>query len=377
MNDRSLRDVVIGLGGQNGGVPRETRFDITAASEVMAILGLATSEADLCERLGRIVVGQNGAREDVTAKDLGAATAMTALLRDALMPNLAQTREGTPALVHGGPFANIAHGCSSVLATRLGMAYADVVVTEAGFGFDLGGEKFFDIKCRAAGLWPNAVVLVTTVRALASHGGGSVAEGLSNLDHHLESVRRFGVSPVVAINVFPDDTEAELREVIDHCAAQGVACAPSRGFANGGAGAAPLAEAVKAALGERGEPKYLYPLEASYRDKIEAVARGVYGAEGVVLDPAAARALERLEERGLRLPICVAKTPLSISDDPSKTGRPRGFTITVREARLSAGAGFVVLLTGDVMTMPGLPKVPAAAGVRIVGGKILGLMQNE
>ncbi len=377
MNDRALRDVVVGLGGPNGGVPRESRFDITAASEVMAILGLATSEDDLALRLGRIVVGQRADRSRVTAKDLGAATAMTALLRDALMPNLVQTREGTPALVHGGPFANIAHGCSSVLATRLGMAYADVVVTEAGFGFDLGGEKFLDIKCRAAGLWPDAVVLVTTLRALASHGAGSIADGLANLDHHVESVRRFGLSPVVAINVFPDDAEADLSLVAAHAERHGVPCAPCRGFAEGGAGSTLLARAVKAAVGERGAPRFLYPLEARYRDKIEAVARGVYGAERVVIEPDAARVLDRLEQDDLRLPICIAKTPLSIGDDPALIGRPRGHAITVREARLSAGAGFVVLLTGEVMTMPGLPKTPAAANVRIVGGKVLGLMQGD
>ncbi|MCB9597835.1 MAG: formate--tetrahydrofolate ligase [Sandaracinaceae bacterium] len=377
MNDRALRGVLVGLGGMNGGVPRETRFDITAASEVMAIMGLATSRENLRERLGKIVVGQNAKREPVTAKDLGADSAMTALLLDALSPNLAQTREGTPALVHGGPFANIAHGCSSILATRMGMAHADIVVTEAGFGFDLGGEKFLDIKCRAAGLWPHAIVLVATVRALAAHGDGSLVEGLANLDHHLESVRRFGVTPVVAINVFPDDSAEDLATVVEHCAAQGVACAPSRGFSDGGPGAAELATVVRDALGEATEPRFLYPLEASYQDKIEAVARGIYGADRVVIDPGAARVLSRLEQDGVRLPICVAKTPLSISDDPSLVNRPRGFAITVREARLSAGAGFVILLTGDVMTMPGLPKVPAAANVRIVDGRIVGLMQNE
>ncbi|MBX3270545.1 MAG: formate--tetrahydrofolate ligase [Sandaracinaceae bacterium] len=378
MNDRALRQVVVGLGGVNGGVPRETRFDITAASEVMAILGLASSMEDLTQRLGRIVVGHDRARAPVTAKDLGADVAMAALLKDALAPNLAQTREGTPALVHGGPFANIAHGCSSVLATRLGLAYADFVVTEAGFGFDLGGEKFFDIKCRAAGLWPDAVVLVVTARALASHGAGELAAGLANLDHHLESVRRFGVTPLVAINVFPDDSSADLSAIKRHCEAQGVACAQCRGFADGGEGARELASLARdAARAGGGEPRFLYELEASYADKIEAVARGVYGADGVVVEAAAARVLDRLEASGVRLPICVAKTPLSISDDPSRVGRPRGFTITVREARLSAGAGFVVLLTGDVMTMPGLPKVPAARGVRLVDGRIVGLMQNE
>jgi len=376
MNDRSLRQVMVGLGGRNGGVPRESRFDITAASEVMAILGLASSEEDLRARLARIVVGTAAKRRPVTADDLDAATAMTALLRDALRPNLAQTTEGTPAIVHGGPFANIAHGCSTVLGTRLGLSHADVVVTEAGFGFDLGGEKFFDIKCRAAGLWPNVVVLVSTVRAIEHHGGGDLAEGMANLEHHLDSVKRFGVPAVVAINVFPDDTEEKLAAIVKRCAERGVPAAPSRAFAEGGQGATELAEKVRDALAPT-EPNLLYDVEASYREKIEAVATTVYGAASVHLDPGAERALKRLEKAGVNLPICVAKTPLSLSDDPKKIGRPRGFEITVREARLSAGAGFVVLLTGDVMTMPGLPREPAAKNVRIVDGRVTGLMQND
>jgi len=376
MNDRALRQVTIGLGGRTGGVPRETSFDITAASEVMAILGMATSEEDLHERLSRIVVGTAPKRVPVTAGDLGAAGAMTAVLKDALKPNLVQTREGTPALVHGGPFANIAHGCSSILATRMGMEHADIVVTEAGFGFDLGGEKFLDIKCRAAGVFPNAIVLVATVRALKSHGRGSLTDGLANLDHHLATIRRFGAPAVVAINVFPDDTAEEIATVVAHCAAQDVVCAPSRGYADGGAGATQLAEAVRDSLTET-EPTFLYETEASYREKIEAVATTVYGAASVAIAPAAARTLKRLEKRGVRLPICIAKTPLSISDDPKLIGRPEGFEVTVREARLSAGAGFVVLLTGDVMTMPGLPREPSAKNVRIVDGKVIGLMQNE
>ncbi len=376
MNDRALRQVTIGLGGRNGGVPRETSFDITAASEVMAIIGLATSEEDLHARLARIVVGTAKKRVPVTAGDLGAAAAMTALLKDALLPNLVQTREGTPALVHGGPFANIAHGCSSILATRMGMDHADIVITEAGFGFDLGGEKFLDIKCRAAGIWPNAIVLVATVRALRSHGRGSLEDGLANLDHHLEAIRRFGVPPVVAINVFPDDESEDLAAIEAHCTAQDVMCAPSRGYAEGGAGATQLAEVVRDALVET-QPSFLYPVEASYRDKIEAVATKVYGAGSVAIAPGAKRSLDRLEKQGIRLPICIAKTPLSISDDPKLIGRPTGFEVNVREARLSAGAGFVVLLTGDVMTMPGLPREPSAKNVRIVDGQVIGLMQNE
>ena len=376
MNDRALRNVTIGLGGRSGGVPRETSFDITAASEVMAIMGMATSRENLRERLARIVVGNAPKRRPVTAGDLGAADAMAALLKDAIVPNLVQTRGGTPALVHGGPFANIAHGCSSILATRMGMRYADIVVTEAGFGFDLGGEKFLDIKCREAGIWPQAIVLVATVRAIKNHGDGELEKGLANLDHHLDAVRRFGVAPVVAINVFPDDTEEELALVAAHCASQGVASAPSRGYALGAEGGTQLAAVVREALTQTA-PKFLYETEASYREKVEAVAKNVYGASSVAIEPAAARTLSRLEKRGVRLPICVAKTPLSISDDAKLIGRPTGFEITVREARLSAGAGFVVLLTGDVMTMPGLPRVPSAQNVRVIDGRVTGLMQNE
>ncbi|HJK92588.1 MAG TPA: formate--tetrahydrofolate ligase, partial [Polyangiaceae bacterium LLY-WYZ-15_(1-7)] len=338
--------------------------------------------------LGRIVVGRTAKREPVTAADLGAAGAMTALLRDALMPNLAQTAEGTPAIVHGGPFANIAHGCSSVLGTRLAQSHADVVVTEAGFGFDLGGEKFLDIKCRSAGLEPALVVLVATCRALEAHGGAEDLEapnlpaleaGLANLDHHLDAVAAYGLKPVVAVNVFPHDTEEELQRLLDHCAARGVPAAPCRGFAEGGEGALEIADVVRDALAEA-EPKapaYAYAMDASYAEKIDALAKRVYGADGVDLAPVAKRTLARLEKEGLRLPVCVAKTPLSISDDAKKIGRPRGFRMTVREARLSAGAGFVVLLLGDVMTMPGLPREPSARHVRVEGGRIRGLMQGD
>ncbi len=376
MNDRALRHILVGLGGRNGGVPRETRFDITAASEVMAIVGMATSEADLQERLARIVVGRARKRVPVTAADLNAAGAMTALLRNAIKPNLVQTREGTPALVHGGPFANIAHGCSSILATRVGMQYSDVVVTEAGFGFDLGGEKFLDIKCRAAGIWPNVIVLVATVRAIRSHGDGDLAAGLANLDHHLDAVAQFGVPAVVAVNAFPDDTEQDLAFVAAHCKARGVDAVPSHVFSRGGEGGIAMAEAVRSALSDT-TAKYTYDVEDSYEDKVAAVATKIYGAAGVAIEPKAKRALSRLEDEGVTLPICVAKTPLSISDDPKKIGRPRDFEITVREVRLSAGAGFVVLLTGDVMTMPGLSRVPSANNVKVVDGRVTGLMQNE
>lgn len=376
MNDRALRSVVVGLGGRSGGVPRESGFDITAASEVMAVLGLASDEDDLRRRLARIVVGEASGRRPVTAGDLGADGAMCALLLDALRPNLVQTREGTPALVHGGPFANIAHGCSSVLATRIGLGHAEVVVTEAGFGFDLGGEKFLDIKCRSAGLWPNAVVLVATVRALKHHGDGDLRKGLANLDHHLACVAGRGLPAVVAVNVFPEDTPEELDAVLRHCRSRGVAAAPCRAFGEGSQGAVELGELVRDALIEA-RPNFPYELEMSYRAKIEAVARTFYGAEEVHIEPPAARALRRLEDAGVRLPICVAKTPLSLSDDPKLVGRPRGFAVTVRQARLSAGAGFVVLLLGDVMTMPGLPRDPAARHVRIEGGVVRGLMQND
>lgn len=377
MNDRALRQINIGLGGRNGGLPRESAFDITAASEVMAILGLATSEENLRERLGRIVVGRTAKNEPITADDLGAAAAMSVLLKDALKPNIAQTREGTPAIVHGGPFANIAHGCSSILGTKLGLSHADIVVTEAGFGFDLGGEKFFDIKCREAGIWPNAVTLVATVRALKLHGDGDLEAGIANLEHHLDSVASFGVPIVVGINLFPDDTADEIEMIKKRCAAKGVKAVASAAFAEGGAGATELAEAVRDALSDDVEPKYLYDLDMSYKKKLTRVAKAIYGAASVNIEPAARKVLRRLEKDGINLPICVAKTPLSISDNPKLIGRPSGFAITVREARLSAGAGFVVCLLGDVMTMPGLPREPSAKNVRVENGRIYGLMQND
>jgi formate--tetrahydrofolate ligase len=394
MNDRALRDVVIGLGGHSGGVPRETRFDITAASEVMAILCLADSRADLRARLARIVVGRGVGGKPVTAEAIGAADAMAALLCDALSPNLVQTLEGGPALVHGGPFGNIAHGCSSLLATRLAMHQADDVVTEAGFGFSLGGEKFLDIKCRTGGFWPRCVVLVATLRALKVHGGvpadraaaedgAALDRGLEHLAHHLGSIHAFGLVPVVALNVFGADAEAELNRVEAFCTERGVPAARTTGFASGGAGAEALAAEVGRILDATDAspptPRFLYGLEETYEQKLRAVARTVYGADDVALRPSAAAALARFADSGhAHLPVCVAKTHLSLSDDPKRVGRPRGFTVTVRDVRLSAGAGFVVALLGDILTMPGLPREPAALRIRVDDdGRIRGLMQGE
>ncbi len=393
MNDRALRSVMVGMGGRNGGVPRATGFDITAASEVMAILCLATSHEDLRKRLGRIVVGRTYDQRPITAADVGADAAMTALLKDALLPNLVQTAEGGPAFVHGGPFANIAHGCSSIVATRLAQHVADVVVTEGGFGFDLGGEKFLDIKCRTAGIWPDATVVVATLRALKFHGGvdaknagapnrEALERGITNLERHLESVRYFGLRAVVAINAFDNDPEDELTVVRRRCEELGVPVELSRGFTLGGEGTIDLARTVAAVLADASQasaPKFCYALEQSYAAKLEAIARNVYGADGVDLDPVARDDLDAIVKDGFAgLPICMAKTHLSLSDDPKRQGRPSGFRVTVRSARLSAGAGFVVALLGDIMTMPGLPKVPAARAVRVdADGQIRGLMQNE
>ncbi len=388
MNDRSLRKVLVGLGGD--GVPRESRFDITAASEVMAILCLASSQADLQERLGRIVIGRRTDGTVVTAGDLGAAPAMTALLRDALLPNLVQTAEGGPAIVHGGPFANIAHGCSSVIGTKMAMRHADWVVTEAGFGFDLGAEKFLDIKCRAAGIWPSAVVIVATLRALKNHGGAAVgkagepdrdalAKGIGNLARHLETAAAIGLPAVVAINQFGNDPEDELALLETWCAGAGVRVARCTGFAEGGAGSEALADAVMAAASTPQTARYVYDVTAPYTDKIRAIAHRVYGADDVLFVGAAEKQLARFEKEGYGgLPVCVAKTQYSLSDDPKKVGRPSGFTMTVREVRLSAGAGFVVALLGEMMTMPGLPREPAAYRVEIgADGKVTGLMQGE
>lgn len=394
MNDRALRDVVIGLGGKTGGVPRQTRFDITAASEVMAVFGLSESLGDLEKRLGRIVVGRDATGAPVRARDLGAEAAMTALLKDALMPNLVQTREGGPALVHGGPFANIAHGCSSVVATRLALAHADEVLTEGGFGFDLGGEKFLDIKCRQTGLWPRAVVLVATLRALKFQGGvplGGVGalnrEGLErgfvHLAHHLRSIRAFGVPALVSLNRFPGDDDDEIRALAKFCEGEGAAFAAHDGFGKGGEGALDFADTLLALLDSTGrapsEPSFSYALADSPVAKMEAVARRVYGASGVVLTKAAEKQLaDAVALGGGELPVCFAKTHLSLSDDATAVGPPQARPITVREVRLAAGAGFLVALTGELVTMPGLPKDPASARVVVhPDGRITGLMQGE
>ncbi|HVY48061.1 MAG TPA: formate--tetrahydrofolate ligase [Minicystis sp.] len=394
MNDRALRNVVVGLGRKVDGVPRQDRFDITAASEIMAIVALASGPEDLEARLSRVVVGASLSGAPITAGDVGAAGAMTALLRDALKPNLVQTAEGGPALVHAGPFGNIAHGCNSVLATRLGIASADFCITEAGFGFDLGGEKFLDIKCRDMGIWPRTLVLVATLRALKMHGGAPVKSagepnadalerGLEHLEKHLETAAFFGLPVVVAINVFPTDVEAELKLVGDATTKRGVRTARCEGFSKGGEGALELAAAVAETAvktdGNPPKPRFVYELEDPIKDKIGKVARTVYGAKDVAFTPAAEHNLKRIEELGgSKLPICMAKTQLSLSDDPALYGRPRDFTVTVREVRLSAGAGFAVPLTGEMMTMPGLPREPAALRVRLMpDGKIRGLMQND
>lgn len=393
MNDRALRHVVVAMGRGNGPL-RETAFDITAASEVMAILCLATSVKDLEARLGRIVVGTTLAGKPVRASDLGASAAMTALLLDALMPNLVQTREGTPAVVHGGPFANIAHGCNSVLATRLALAYGQDVITEAGFGFDLGAEKFLDIKCRVGGMWPHGVVLVATHRALKMHGGVPVSKaaepnaaaltrGLEHLEKHLETLRFYGLPAVVAVNGFPNDTDEEQAVLKDFAARNGVAVARHEGFAKGGEGALELADAVCSMLdrsdAQRPVAKYTYELGDPPAEKIRKIARTVYGADDVVFTASALKDLDAVAALGgAELPVCMAKTHLSLTDDSTRPGRPWGFNITVKEVRLSAGAGFVVALTGEIMTMPGLPKVPAAARVVVHDdGRVTGLMQGE
>jgi formate--tetrahydrofolate ligase len=384
MNDRFLRRIVIGLGGKANGYPREDGFDITAASEVMAVLCLCRGIADLKERLGRIIVGSDSKGTAVRAEQLGATGAMAALLADALLPNLVQTTEGGPALVHGGPFGNIAHGCNSVIATRFAAAASDYVVTEAGFGFDLGAEKFFDIHCRAADVWPRAVVLVATARALRAHGGertgtplpGSLERGLSNLEQHLSSARAYGFEPVVAINCFHDDVETDLQAIEAWCRSRSVAVARSTGFADGGAGTEHLADLViTAAKAPASRPRYLYALEESPEKKIETIARVLYGAASVAFTPEAKKGLERIRTLGCaNLPVCMAKTHLSLSDDPTAIGRPQGFTLTVREMRLSTGAGYLLALTGEMVTMPGLPRLPAASNIDLSDdGEILGV----
>lgn len=387
MNDRELRNIVVGLGGKAHGVPRQDGFDITVASEVMAILCLASSLHDLKERLAKIIVAYDYNGNPVTAGQIKAQGAMAALLKDAVKPNLVQTLENVPAIIHGGPFANIAHGCNSVMATQTGLKLADYTITEAGFGADLGAEKFFDIKCRYAGLKPDAAVIVATVRALKMHGGvpktdlktpnvEAVKKGLVNLEKHIENVKKFGVPCVVAINIFAQDTAEELEAVREHCAKHGVNVALSDVFAKGGEGGIDLAKEV-IALADSGESKFapIYPLDMSLKGKIETIAKKIYGADGVNYTKEADKALKEFEELGYgNLPICMAKTQYSFSDDPALLGRPSGFKITIRNCRIAAGAGFIVVLTGDVMTMPGLPKVPAAEKIDVTDdGVISGL----
>ncbi len=378
MNDRELRNIVVGLGGKAHGVPRQDGFDITVASEVMAILCLADSLHDLKERLSRIIVAYDYNGNPVTAGQLKAHGAMAALLKDAVKPNLVQTLENVPAIIHGGPFANIAHGCNSVMATKTCMKLADYTITEAGFGADLGAEKFFDIKCRYAGLKPDAVVIVATVRALKMHGGvpksdlqtpnvEAVKNGLCNLEKHIENVKKFGVPAVVAINIFAQDTKEELEAVREHCARHGVNVALSDVFARGGEGGTELAQEVIAlADSGRADFKPIYELEAPLKDKIETIAREIYGADGVNYSKEADKALQEFTKLGYdKLPVCMAKTQYSFSDDPALLGRPSGFKITIKNCRIAAGAGFIVVLTGDIMTMPGLPRVPAAEKIDV------------
>ena len=387
MNDRALRKIIIGLGGRTEGVPRENGYDITVASEVMAILCLASDLMDLKERFGKIVVAYTYDGKPVTAHDLEAEGAMALLMKDAIKPNLVQTLENTPVFIHGGPFANIAHGCNSIMATKLGLKLADYLVTEAGFGADLGAEKFFDLKCRFGGLKPEAVVIVATVRALKMNGGlakdelgtedlQALAKGIVNLEKHIENMAKFGVPSVVAINRFPTDTEAELKLVRERCEQLGAEVALSEVFMRGGEGGMELAETVLSVL-EQKESKFkvLYELETSIEEKIEKIAKEIYGAGGVSFDKGVQAAIKKYEELGYgHLPICMAKTQYSLSDDAARLGRPSGFTITVRELRLSAGAGFLVAVTGAIMTMPGLPKRPAAARMDIdAEGTITGL----
>ena len=380
MNDRQLRNIVDGLGGRMQGVPREDGFDITVASEVMAVLCLASSIPDLKERLSRIIVGYTYDDKPVTAGDLKAAGAMAALLKDALKPNLVQTLEGTPAFIHGGPFANIAHGCNSVMATRMALKLGDYAVTEAGFGADLGAEKFLDIKCRMAGLKPDAVVLVATVRALKHHGDqedlAALERGLPNLLRHVENITQvYGLPCVVAINRFPTDTEAELKLVEDKCKELGVNVALSEVWAKGGEGGMALAQEVIRLCEEENRFRFAYDLDASIEDKLEAIVTKVYHGKGVALTPAARKQMKQLTDLGFGgIPICMAKTQYSFSDDQNLLGAPDDFTVTVRNIKVSAGAGFLVALTGDIMTMPGLPKVPAAEKIDVdEEGRITGL----
>lgn len=388
MNDRQLRFVVDGLGGKANGVPREDGYDITVASEIMAVLCLSSSISDLKQRLARIIVGYTYNDEPVTCGQLKAAGAMTALLKDALKPNLVQTLEGTPAFVHGGPFANIAHGCNSVTATRLSLCMSDYTVTEAGFGADLGAEKFLDIKCRMAGLTPSAVVVVATIRALKMHGGvpktelgtenlDALAKGLPNLLRHVSNIKNVYKLPcVVAVNRFPTDTDAEIEQVIRECRALGVNTVLSTVWADGGKGGEALArEVIRLCEEDKGDFTFSYELDIPIEKKIEAVVKKIYGGDGVEFSSAAKKQLKRLEQLGFgNLPVCIAKTQYSFSDDPTLLGAPTGFTVTVKNVKVSAGAGFIVVLTGDIMTMPGLPKSPAAERIDVdENGRITGL----
>ena len=377
MNDRSLRKIVLGLGGQFQGIPREGGFDITAASEIMAILCLANDMDDLRQRLNRILVGYTYDGEAVFLEALGITDAVLALLRDAVNPNLVQTLEGAPVFMHGGPFANIAHGCNSVFATRMAMHFSDWAITEAGFGFDLGAEKFFDIKCRSAGLDPDAVVLVTTIRALKMHGGKSkdrltepdtdaVRQGLENLDKHIESVQHFNKQPIVALNRFENDTDDEIRLVQERADQEGVFFAESRHFAEGGKGSEDLARQVMSAVNGGQSYRPLYDLDVPVVEKIKAVSKSMYGADDVAFTKEAEKDLLRVEQLGMSdLPICIAKAPSSLSDDPALHGRPRDFEVTVRNIQINSGAGFLVVLTGAIMRMPGLPRKPKALQVKL------------
>ena len=387
MNDRQLRSVIDGIGGMTGGVPREDGYDITVASEIMAVFCLATSIKNLKERLSKIIVGYTYDDKPVTAGDLKAAGAMAALLKDALRPNLVQTLEGTPAIVHGGPFANIAHGCNSVIATETALRLGDYAVTEAGFGADLGAEKFFDIKCRAAGFEPSAVVIVATVRALKMHGGAeknelseenitALEKGMPNLLRHVANIKNvYGLPCVVAVNRFPADTEAELSVIVDECRKLGVNVVLSDVWAKGGEGGEALAREVVRLCDEKSKFDFAYSLDRTIKEKIEQIVKRVYGGDGISLSPGAEKQIKKLESLGFGgLPVCIAKTQYSFSDDPKKLGAPEHFTVTVKNVKVSAGAGFVVALTGDIMTMPGLPKIPAAESIDVdENGKIIGL----
>lgn len=386
LNERALRHIVLGLGGRINGVPRESGFDISVASEVMASLCLATDLMDLKERFKRIVVAYTYDGKPVTANDLKAAGSMALLMKDAIKPNLVQTLEGTPAFIHGGPFANIAHGANSIIATRMGMKLGDYMVTEAGFGADLGAEKFFDIVCRYGEMKPDAVVVVASVRALKNHGGvgqGQLAQpnlqavetGFANLEKQLENIKKFGVPPVVALNQFPSDTAEETEYIIQRCGEMGVEVALSQVWAKGGAGGIELAEKVIKAAEEPSDFRFLYHLELPVKEKIAAICQEIYGADGVTYSAEANRTIATLEDLGYgQLPICIAKTQYSLSDNPDLKGRPRGFRVNVREVRLSAGAGFIVAIAGNIMTMPGLGKTPAAETIDIKeNGEIVGL----